>query len=142
MTDVQIPKPERQVKPKGFYVYTHTDNLGRVFYVGKGKDWRGWSMSSRSDEWRREASSGYSVDVVRSGMTECCAITLEKIVIVKFGIDNLVNKSTGGEGASGAVRSAAFKANLSSLKMGNKSRTGMKENIRSFLMQGRAPFCS
>lgn len=125
MTDVQIPKPDRGVKPDGYYVYIHIDHLGRVFYVGKGKDWRGWCASSRSAEWREVAQNGYSVRVLKSQLSECCAITLEKIIIGDIGVGNLTNKSTGGEGSSGAIRSAESRARYSASKMGNRSRTGI-----------------
>lgn len=126
MTYSRVPKPVRDKMPEGFYVYRHVDASGVVFYVGKGKERRGWHISGRSKEWVSVVEGGYRVEVVRDRMSDCCSITLEKVLIGAYGVDNLTNKSTGGEGSSGAVRSDASKVRYSLSKMGNASRTGMK----------------
>jgi len=121
-----VPKPARDTMPRGYYVYKHVSASGVVFYVGKGKGWRGWHISGRSAEWVSVATGGYHVEMANDGMSDCCSITLEKVLIDAYGVSNLTNKSTGGEGSSGAVRSDASKVRYSLSKMGNASRTGMK----------------
>lgn len=117
-------KPDR--KPVGSYVYLHRNSSGEVFYVGKGTNWRAWTTKKRGADWDAASSCGYSVEIYRDGMTCECALTLEKIIIGMYGIDNLVNKSTGGQGSEGAVRSDESKRRYSLSKMGNPSRLGMK----------------
>lgn len=98
-----------------FYVYVHrraSDNS--IFYIGKGKDRRAWDKSSRNPHWKRIASKhGLIVEVIKDGLTECCALTLEKIAISKFGIDNLANFTFGGGGTSGFTHSDETKKKIS-----------------------------
>jgi len=48
-----VPDPEaEQKRPRGHYVYAHTDSSGKVFYVGKGKERRAWS-TERHPLWYR-----------------------------------------------------------------------------------------
>lgn len=108
-----------------YYVYVHLDMDGRIFYVGKGKDRRAWSKCGRNKDWIDVASNGYTVNVVKDGMPECCAMIYEMALIHSIGVGNLTNRSTGGEGSSGAVRSDESKRRYSLSKMGNKSRLGI-----------------
>lgn len=88
---------------KNFYVYLHrreTDNS--IFYVGKGKDRRAWSRSCRNQHWKNVAAKhGVSVEIYQSGMSEACALTLERIAIASLGISKLANVTFGGGGTSG-----------------------------------------
>lgn len=106
MTDIDISPKYSEVKPEGFYVYLHrrkTDNS--VFYIGKGKGFRGWrGINYRGDHWNNIAKkNGVIVEVFKDGMSEYCAFTLEKIMIGVYGIDNLCNISLGGDGKSGII---------------------------------------
>lgn len=93
----------QQTKQKGrFYVYMHRRvSDGSVFYIGKGTGWRAWTCSypSRSRYWVRVYNKhGRSVEFIREGLDEQCAITIEKLEIaaaISRG-ESLVNhKSTG-----------------------------------------------
>lgn len=86
-----------------FYVYIHrraTDNT--IFYVGKGNGRRAWARSGRNRHWKFvEQKHGFKAEIVRSGMSEACAFTLEAIVVRNIGIENLANLCLGGGGATG-----------------------------------------
>ena len=41
-----------QDRPKGFYIYSHRDQEGNIFYIGKGKGRRAWS-TDRHYYWNR-----------------------------------------------------------------------------------------
>lgn len=105
MSKIQITPAWKDVKPSGFYVYIHrraTD--GSVFYVGKGSLRRAWDRSPRSDWWLSVAKkNGVIVEIVQSGMSEACSLTMERIYINKHRHvgDKIVNATDGGEGASG-----------------------------------------
>jgi len=93
------------VRPSGFYVYIHRRmGSGEPFYVGKGSGNRGWSGRQRNAHWQRIATkNGVSVEIVSDGMTECCAYTLEKIVVMAIGCENLCNRTTGGQNPKNIV---------------------------------------
>jgi hypothetical protein len=88
-----------------FYVYIHklaTD--GKPFYVGKGSGKRAWSKQ-RNQFWKNVANKhGFSVEIVKDGLTEIEAYELEAKLVSEYGRDNLTNLSDGGYGsASGRV---------------------------------------
>jgi hypothetical protein len=80
-------------------VYTHRRNdNNQIFYVGIGNQYRPF-VKQRSSEWNSIANEfGYSVDVVKKGLSTESARELEKKLISDIGIDNLVNKNIGGGG--------------------------------------------
>ena len=105
MTDIQITPKYAEVKPQGYYVYRHKRKSdGKTFYVGKGSGNRAWSKAGRNKYWLRIARKhGVEVAIVLSGISETCAFSMEIALIEFIGIDNLCNKSTGGDGPSGSV---------------------------------------
>ena len=86
-----------------YKVYLHRrEDDGKVFYVGKGKRWRENSKRSRNKHWHHTVNKhGFTVEVVAENITNEEACKLEKELIAKFGIDNLVNYTLGGEGSEG-----------------------------------------
>lgn len=88
-----------------FYVYTHSQaDTGEVFYVGKGSGGRSHEFRSRSEIWKRfHKKHGTVVSIVKSGMSEACAFTLEIIQISKYRSmgQARANLSSGGSGPSG-----------------------------------------
>jgi len=99
-----------------YYMYLHrraTDN--RVFYVGKGKKNRAWSMSNRNQFWHNIANKhGYKVDIVFDGLSEDEAFQCEKDAILElryFGC-KLANITSGGDGVSGLKMSEEHKKKL------------------------------
>jgi hypothetical protein len=82
-----------------YYVYEHrrSDN-GATFYVGKGRAYRAWCNSRRSDHWKVVAADGFSVHFLQKDMTEEDAFVLERKTIADYGLCALVNKTHGGEG--------------------------------------------
>lgn len=91
--------------PDGFYVYLHrrkTDGL--IFYVGKGTKYRAYYGFRRSPWWSNVSSKhGFTCEILKSGMSECCAFSLERILIAKYRSlgHPLVNLTDGGDGVSG-----------------------------------------
>ncbi len=93
---------------KVVYIHRKATN-GEVFYVGMGNPDRPYhkSMSERSEFWHRIVNKhGYSVEVIRTGLTKREAFDIEMDLIELIGRRDkkkgtLVNLSNGGDGANG-----------------------------------------
>jgi hypothetical protein len=75
-----------------YYVYTHQDSDGNVFYVGKGTARRAWD-TNRTKVWKNKINQigTYEVSVPYDKLTEDEAYDCEALLIELYGIDNLVN---------------------------------------------------
>lgn len=94
--------------PEGFYVYLHRRKSdGLVFYVGKGYKYRAWDIYDCSRPnlyWRRTKNKhGIEVSIYKDGMSNSCALTLEKIIISKYRSlgHPITNMTDGGDGFTG-----------------------------------------
>lgn len=87
---------DQHCKPGKFYVYTHKDKDGTVFYVGKGTGDRAHCLE-RSTEWieylDKRSDGRFSVEIVRDGISEEDALEIEDSVMAMHGgtIINRVN---------------------------------------------------
>lgn len=87
---------DQHCKPGKFYVYTHKDKDGVVFYVGKGSGDRAHSRE-RPPEWLeyldKRSDGKFSVEIVREGISEENALEIEDAVMKMHGgtIVNRVN---------------------------------------------------
>lgn len=114
-----------------FYVYVHRRGTdGRVFYVGKGKGRRAWVDAGRTNYWRRiVAKHGLIVEIVQDNMQEWWAFEMERELIALYGRKNLCNLTDGGEGASGAVKSAETIAKHIALHTGKKRSAESRQRM-------------
>lgn len=92
-----------------YYTYIHATPDGDVFYVGKGKGRRVYSMSDRSYVWRErlDKEGGITMKIVEYFATEQEAYEAEIKLIAEYkatGCD-LVNLTDGGKNFSGAIQS-------------------------------------
>lgn len=99
-----MPKNNNAQKPV-YYIYHHLKKTnGEIFYIGKGKRRRAWEFNERNKKWKEIAENfGVDVIIVKDGLTELEAYSLEKEHIFNIGIENLTNISTGGIGGSSGV---------------------------------------
>jgi len=121
MEKISVYPPRSKICPVDHYVYTHQRaDKGSVFYVGKGQGSRAWHISRRSNKhWHSTAKKhGVIVKIIKDGMTECCALTLEKIIISRIGLANLCNLTLGGEGSTGYRPCAMVREKMSKAKKG------------------------
>lgn len=92
-----------------FYTYIHATPDGVVFYVGKGKKGRVYSMSDRSWLWRKEFEKhdGILMKVVKRFATEQEAFEHEMQLVANYKAQGvvLVNMTEGGNGPNGYKQS-------------------------------------
>lgn len=89
-----------------FYVYEHwRPDTGACFYVGKGKDKRAWDMKNMRNRHHMAITSkltslGFCADVriVVDQVSEEVALNLEIDRIAMYGMENLSNMTSGGDG--------------------------------------------
>jgi hypothetical protein len=83
------------------YLHRRKDN-DLIFYVGKGRRWRENQKHNRNQHWKNIVNKyGYYVEIVSSNLTNSEACDLERKLIKKYGFENLVNYTIGGEGSDG-----------------------------------------
>lgn len=108
--------------PSKFYVYIHyASGWSGPFYIGKGKGHRAWCSDKRSPHWQSVACEGFEPVVVKDGMSEPCAYTLEKIMISFWGLDWLTNKSKGGGAPYGVIQSEEANEKRRMAMLGDKN---------------------
>ena len=87
-----------------YYIYTHTDLEGNIFYIGKGtKDNfhpkghnRAYTKTGRTPAWREAAKNGYTVNIINeySSEEECLNDELLKIQECEKCINKYTRRST------------------------------------------------
>lgn len=116
-----------------FYVYVHRRaDSGEVFYVGKGKNQRAYCVKRRGPYWDRIVEKhGVSIEIVEHFDEERDAFDRECALIAQFRAAGvaLANLTDGGDGASGAKRSAETRARMSASNKGK--RLGRKESAET-----------
>jgi hypothetical protein len=111
--------PERK-----FYVYAHRKaSDGNVFYIGKGSGHRSTSVTGRNIYWRRISEKhGWKSSIIFKNLTECCALSIERIFIsILHG--KLSNMTIGGSGPTGYKHTQSAKNAMSKAKKGIPKKT-------------------
>jgi len=102
------------------YIHKRKSDL-TPFYVGKGKPQRPYSKVGRNQRWHRTVlKHGIIYQIVKSGMPEPCAFSLEKSLIHALGKQRLCNMTNGGEGTSGRIPSDQQREKCSRSNKGRK----------------------
>lgn len=106
-----------------FYVYIHRKkDTGDVFYVGKGNRRRATRLDSRSPHWLSiVAKHGFTVEFIKTGLPEACALTIERLAIAGYGRDRLCNKTDGGGGSWGYTHDPVTIAKMAERRKGIKA---------------------
>jgi hypothetical protein len=101
-----------------FYTYAHYKPNNSVFYIGKGRGRRAWSIKDRNPHWQNVVAKhgGHKVEVLAKWSTEQEAFDHEKFLIWCFrdmGY-SMANITDGGDGVSGYTHTPETKKILSS----------------------------
>ncbi len=108
-----------------FYVYVWRDGNGEPFYVGKGHGRRAYDVYDRSADFSEiHAGGGCSVEIVDWFIHEAQAFAHEIELIFQYGrrahSGTLVNKTDGGDGCAGHIKSQEAIAKWREKNVGRK----------------------
>jgi hypothetical protein len=97
-----------------FYIYAYVREDGSPYYIGKGKNRRAWSHSKKEIQPPKDKSR---IIMMETNLSDIGALALERRYIRWWGRKDLHtgilrNKTDGGEGAAGCLRSEKFIKNL------------------------------
>lgn len=118
-----------------FYIYEHRrlDN-NQLFYIGKGKDNRAYSVKDRCPEWQNiySEAGGRKVDIIFQHENEDVVLAYERFLIKTAVIwgEELTNKTFGGEGRSGIHRTEAQKEHLRKINTGKRHSIVTKNKLK------------
>jgi len=115
------------INPYRFYTYAYLRIDGTPYYIGKGSGKRYYNRKKDDIKPPKDKSR---IIFLKQNLTEEEAFKHEKYMIGLFGRKDLGtgilhNRTDGGDGASGAIRSPQFRENLREL---NKNKTLSKEH--------------
>jgi hypothetical protein len=112
-----------------YYVYAYLRKDSSPYYIGKGKELRAWNKSKGEVNPPIDPNR---IVILESNLTELGAFALERRYIRWYGRKDLGtgilrNKTDGGEGAAGAVRTESTRKRISETLTGRpSSRKGKK----------------
>ena len=112
---------------KRFYTYAYLRENKTPYYIGKGSNNR---LHKRKKSDVKPPKDKSRIIILKQNLTEKEAFNHEEYMIYVFGRKDLgtgilLNKTSWGEGSSGAIRSLEFKLNLSEI---NKNKILSKEH--------------
>lgn len=105
-----------------YYVYSYLREDYSPYYIGKGSGKRAYIKGPKEVKPPKDKSR---VKIIKDNLTEEESFLLEKLYILMFGRIDLCsgilrNKSDGGDGASGAVRSEETREKIRQANLGKK----------------------
>jgi hypothetical protein len=135
--------------PSGYYVYAYLRKNGTPYYIGKGIRGRAWGKHRykiKDSEYLsgiQEPKNNTKIVILESGLSEIGAFALERRMIRWYGrIDSktgiLRNRTDGGEGSVGSIKSDETKKKMSTSSLGIPKSESHKRNT-SLGMMGNVP---
>lgn len=120
--------------PQGFYVYAYLREDGTPYYIGKGTKKRAWQKLTKRGEVYPPVDRNRII-IVEENLTDIGALAIERRLIKWYGRKDLGtgilrNKSDGGDGPSGAIRSDSHKSSISA-KLKGRSPTWCYKPVKA-----------
>lgn len=114
-----------------YYVYSYLREDYSPYYIGKGKESRAFTKGHKEVRPPKDKSR---VKIIKADLTEEEAFALEKLYILMFGRKDLGtgvlrNKTDGGDGPSGAIRSLEFREKLRQANLGKQRPQSVYDKI-------------
>ena len=114
-----------------YYIYSYLREDYSPYYIGKGKESRAFTKGHKEVRPPKDKSR---VKIIKANLTEDDAFALEKLYILMFGRKDLGtgilrNKTDGGDGASGAIRSSEFREKLRQANLGKQRPQSVYDKI-------------
>lgn len=105
-----------------YLVYIHKSPCTKkVFYVGMGDRGRAYCEKGRNNDWHNVVNECYfDVEIIAKNLSRELALKIEGSLIDVYGIDNLVNRTSGGLGTSGYSHNDETKRIISEKIKGTK----------------------
>jgi len=105
-----------------YYIYSYLREDHSPYYIGKGKEGRAFTKGYKEVRPPQDKSK---VKILKANLTEEDAFALEKLYILMFGRKDLGtgilrNKTDGGDGPSGAIRSEETKEKIRQANLGRQ----------------------
>jgi len=118
----------RKNSPIGFYVYAYVRSDNTPYYIGKGNNQRAWKHTK-------------NIIILETRLTSLGAAAIERRMIRWYGRKDLCtgilrNRTDGGEGVLGAIRTEKWNSNIGKANLGKK-RTLEIGARHSIVMTGR-----
>ena len=103
-----------------YYVYAYLRKDGTPYYIGKGSGPRAWTKGRNEVHPPHNSSL---IVILESNLTDIGALAIERRMIKWYGRKDtgsgiLRNKTDGGDGPAGAIRTEEFKQNLKTKMLG------------------------
>ena len=113
-----------------YVTYAHLTPKGKIFYIGKGSEFRSTTKKNRNSKWHEIVNKfgGFKTEIMAYWNLEQEALDHEKVLIDSLryiGID-LVNITSGGQGVSGLKHTVKTKEVLRQKSLVNGSVQRMK----------------
>jgi len=108
-----------------YVTYAHLTPEGKIFYIGKGSEFRSTTKKNRNSKWHEIVNKfgGFKTEIMAHWNFEQEALDHEKVLIDSLryiGVE-LVNITSGGQGVSGLKHTSKTKAVLRQKSLANGS---------------------
>jgi hypothetical protein len=123
--------------PSGYYVYLYLREDGTPYYAGKGCGIRAWEQHRRKNTGVWTPKDPARIIIPASDLLELWAFALERKFIRWYGRKDLGtgilrNKTDGGDGGPGTVKSLAHRKKIGDANRGQKRSQKTCAKIKSF----------